>query len=577
MAYEVYNVRVKTLDNQDAGSARLYFGLNHARGAGYYYSSLGITDIQTRFRLDTGVTMDLNGLFAFSAQDPVNIPMNSGWQIYCSNFITHLFGLPAHNVALRYIFKNGSQIIVGPVEFNSSENQYYCSLQYMTARGAVVLNGGLTVRAFIPYGDYYRNCTLNSMPWKGFASSTSQYSFTSLRVTGNANQNFVSIDIMQNPVSKALAEEFFNGLEPDDADDPYPDVPDSEPDDPDDPDGIPTPDPVPIPPDPDLDVSDVGFVTLFAPTKQQLKNLASYMWSGAFDLDSFRKIFADPMDCILGLNILPCQVLSSGTAAVTVGNISTGVVMNVAASQWVTIDCGSVDIGKVYDTYLDYAPYTKTHIYLPFIGIQDLNTDDVAHKNLHLKYRIDVLSCACIAYLLVDDKVLYQFAGSCGYSVPITSSNFTALYQSIVDIGVSAAMLAVTVGTAGAGAPAAGTAAAARAEASATRMVAAQQANLASSSASAVTSAKPVVKRSGALGGGSGFLGVQKPYILVEIPRLCKPARQPHHVGYPSFVTIQVSGLSGLGIFESIILDGVPCTEEERGMLQELFMGGVYV
>lgn len=471
----------------------------------------------------------------------------------------------------KFIFANGNYI-----QFS----EIYTSGEYTHVKLTYKLESGVIAFTFEKWarisGEH--NCECIMFPW--FCGNHDIYDCFEPNLDTNYNADRANFNFgwtNNAKTSYANAKAWFTGLEPLDEDDPYPDVPDSEPDDPDDPDGIPTPDPIPIPPDPNIEVTDVGFVTLFAPTRAQLKNLANYMWSGPFDLNSFRKIFADPMDCILGLNILPFTVQTSGSGVVSVGNISTGITMNIAASQWVTIDCGSVNIGKVYDTYLDYAPYTKMHIYLPFIGIQDLNTDDVAHKELHLQYRVDILSCACIAYLLVDDRVLYQFAGSCGYSVPVNASNFTSLYQSIVDVGVSAAMLAVTVGTAGAGAPAAGTAAAARAEASASRMVAAQQANLVGSSASAVTNAKPAIKRSGALGGGAGFLSVQKPYILVEIPRLCKPARQPHHVGYPSYVTIQVSGLTGLGIFESIILDGVPCTEEERAMLQELFMGGVYV
>lgn len=473
----------------------------------------------------------------------------------------------------KFIFANGNYIELSNIYSYSGGEFTHVTLTYKLESGVTAFTFEKAVRL---WND--NNATYVMFPW--FCGNHDYYDCFEPDITTNyyaTSANFSFSYASNAKTSYANAKAWFNGLQPLDEDDPYPDVPDSEPDDPDEPDGIPTPDPIPIPPDPNIEVTDVGFVTLFAPTRAQLKNLANYMWSGPFDLASFRKIFADPMDCILGLNILPFTVRTSGSGVVSVGNISTGITMNIAASQWVTIDCGSVNIGKVYDTYLDYAPYTKMHIYLPFIGIQDLNTDDVAHKELHLQYRVDILSCACIAYLLVDDRVLYQFAGSCGYSVPVNASNFTSLYQSIVDVGVSAAMLAVTVGTAGAGAPAAGTAAAARAEASASRMVAAQQANLAGSSASAVTNAKPSIKRSGALGGGAGFLSVQKPYILVEIPRLCKPARQPHHVGYPSYVTIQVSGLIGLGIFESIILDGVPCTEEERAMLQELFMGGVYV
>lgn len=460
----------------------------------------------------------------------------------------------------KFIFANGNYIELSEI--------YQFAGEYTHVKLTYKLKTGVTAFVFEKsarvWGDH--NATYVMFPW--FCGNHDYYDCFEPDISTNYYANGANFSFSwssNQKTSYANAKAWFNGLQPLDEDDPYPDVPDSDGDDPDDPDGIPTPDPIPIPPDPVIEVTDVGFCTLFAPTKSQLKNLASYMWSGLFDLNSFRKIFADPMDCILGLNILPFSVQTSGSGVVTVGNISTGITMNIAASQWVTINCGTINMGKVYDTYLDYSPYTKTHIYLPFIGMQELNTDDVAHKDITLKYKVDILSCACIAYLLVDDRVLYQFAGSCGYSVPVTSSNFAEMISNMVTIAASAAAI---VATAGAAAPVAAGAGG----------VAGIEGTMATTSlAGSVTSMKPTIKRSGSLGSGAGFMGVQTPYMLLEIPRLCKPARQPHHLGYPSFVTIQVSGLSGLGIFESIILDGVPCTEEERSMLQEIFKGGVYV
>lgn len=434
-------------------------------------------------------------------------------------------------------------------------------------------------------GHWNASCT--TLPWLMYHNP--QYRITSIMATGWGNSGTCNYNTSStyDPISATLGGRFWSGLTPDpepDPDDPYPDIPDGGDDFPDEPDGDPDPDPIPIPPDPPIDVQNVGFIRLFAPTESQLTDLASYMWSSAFSLDSFKKIFADPMDCILGLNIVPVNVPRGAATAVKVGNISTGIQMYPATQQWITVDCGSLDVGKIFDTYLDYAPYTKWSLFLPYIGMVQLNTDDVAHKVLKVVYKVDILSCACIAFVKSGDSVLYHFAGSCGYSVPTNSSNFGALYQSIVDVGVSAAMLAVTVGTAGAGAPAAGTAAAARAEASAARMVASQQAHLATSTASAVTNAKPVVKRSGAVGAGSGIMDSQTPYVIIEHPRPCKAGRQAHYIGYPGFVTVQLSGIKApddeppyYAQFESVILNGLSCTTEELLMIEETLKGGVYV
>lgn len=355
-------------------------------------------------------------------------------------------------------------------------------------------------------------------------------------------------------ISVALSRKFFEGIPEYDPDDPYPDDDDSDDDYPDNPDGIPDDEPVPFPDDPDIDVLDSGFITLFAPTKAQVHNLASYMWAGGFDINTFRKIFADPMDCILGFNILPFQVTRGNLASVTVGNISTGVEMYKAGGQWQTIDCGSLNLGKIYDTYLDYAPYTKWSIYLPFIGLQQLSTDDVAHKTLHLKYKIDVLSCSCVAYLMCDDTILYQYSGSCGYAIPITSDNFASMISNIVSIASTGASI---IASGGATAPMAVGAVA--------------------SVANNVMGLKPDIKRGGSIGASAGLMGVQKPYVIIEIPNICKPAMQHKYLGYPSFITKTVRDVEGYSEWESIILDGIPCTDAERAEILEIMKGGLYV
>ena len=502
-----------------------------------------------------------------------------GYDMWFPEQFEHIYATSEITAGDRFVMSNGSYWLV------TGGRTVDGSYRYVTLEGHLE-SGEIAYSAVKWEGSIFggggANVDCNSFPWLAYHNP--QYIIRSCaKFVGWGNSATCSINNSSNtysPVTATLGGRFWSGLtpdEPDDPDDPYPDVPDSDDDFPDTPDGIPDPDPIPLPPDPPIDVQNVGFIRLFAPTESQLTDLASYMWSSAFSLDSFKKLFADPMDCILGLNIVPVNVPRGTATNVTVGNISTGIQMYPAASQWITVNCGTVDLGQIYDTYLDYAPYTKWSLFLPYIGMVQLNTDDVAHKALQVVYKVDILSCACIAFIKSGDKVLYHFAGSCGYSVPITSVNFASLYQSIVDVGVSAAMLAVT---AGAAAPAEGASAAAAK--SAERAVAAQAANLAASSASAVTGSKPLVKRSGAVGAGSGIMDIQTPYLIVEVPRLCKPARQAHFVGYPSFITVQISGIgSGDGTyyaqFESIILTGLSATSEELTMLEDMLKGGIYV
>ena len=93
----------------------------------------------------------------------------------------------------------------------------------------------------------------------------------------------------------------------------------------------------------------------------------------------------------------------------------------------------------------------------------------------------------------------------------------------------------------------------------------------------AVMGLKPEVHRSGSVGGSTGLMGGQTPYLIMELPNICKPTKQYHYLGYPSFVTKKLGDLSGFASFESVILDGIGCTDEERNMILAMCREGIYL
>ncbi len=308
--------------------------------------------------------------------------------------------------------------------------------------------------------------------------------------------------------------------------------------------------PVDIPSLPSLSALDTGFIALYNPSLSELLALASYMWSTGFDLDTLKKLFADPMDCILGLSIVPVAVPDGGQSAVKVGNISTGVMMNKASSQYVTVDCGSLAVNEYWGGYLDYAPFTQAEIYLPYIGTHPLALDDIMGKTVHVVYHVDILSGACCAYVQCDGTVLYSFIGQCSSSIPVTGNDFTSVINGVLSIAGS---IGTMIATGGASAPmAAGTIA-----------------------SNAVNSLKPQVEKSGAMSGTGGLLGIQVPYIILTRPRQALPAGQNALMGYPSFITRTLGSLSGYTEVESIHLEGIPCTSEELTEIETLLQGGV--
>lgn len=311
-----------------------------------------------------------------------------------------------------------------------------------------------------------------------------------------------------------------------------------------------TGDNIDFPADPTLSSVDTGFITLYNPSKSQLKSLANYMWSTGFDLDTFKKLFANPMDAILGMSIVPVAVPNGGNKEVKVGNISTGIQMNEAASQFVTVDCGSLNVQEYWGAYLDYSPYTKAEIYLPYIGIHSISVDDIMGKTVHVKYKVDILSGACCAYVKCGGSILYSFVGQCSCSIPITGNDWTNVVNGALSI---AASIGSMVATGGASAPM----------------------STAAIASTAVNAMKPNVEKSGSMGGMGGMMGVQKPYLILTRPRQALPREQSSYMGYPSFVTVSLDDLEGYTEVESIHLENINATQQELNEIESLLKNGV--
>lgn len=311
-----------------------------------------------------------------------------------------------------------------------------------------------------------------------------------------------------------------------------------------------TSEPIDIPNLPSISASSTGFISLFNPTLSQLNELASYLWSDLFEIDGWKKLFADPMDAILGLSILPVSIPSGGIREVKVGNIGTGISLTVAASQFVEVDCGSIDVNEYWGAYLDYEPYTQAQIFLPYIGTRPISVDEIMGKTVRVVYHVDILTGACCCFVKCGDSVLYTYNGQCSIPIPITGANYTSVVNGVISVAASVGSL---VATGGASAPIAVPAIA----------------------SSVVNQMKPQIEKSGSISGSAGVLNMQTPYLILIRPRQALPSKQNEFIGYPSLITVQLTELSGYTEVQSIHLENIPATQEEIAEIQSLLEGGV--
>ena len=317
-------------------------------------------------------------------------------------------------------------------------------------------------------------------------------------------------------------------------------------------------DPVDIPSLPSIGAADLGFITMYNPTKAQLKDLSDFMWSNLFDLDTYKKLFSDPMQSIIGLAIVPVQPNTSGSKNVMFGIIDSGVAMTTIGNQYVQLNCGSVDIEKWIGSFMDYSPYTKVSIYLPYIGIHELSADDIMDGSINVVYNIDVLSGACGCFIKHSTRgVLYSYNGSCITNIPLTSQNFSAAIQNAVSAVCSGAGIIAGIAT------------------GAAPVTAMSAAGLLNSAANTALNSKPSVQRSGSLGGSAGILSVQKPYVIIERPNISVPASVQNYVGQTANITMSLGSCHGFTMCEYVHINSINATSEEIKEIEALLKEGV--
>ena len=298
-----------------------------------------------------------------------------------------------------------------------------------------------------------------------------------------------------------------------------------------------------------------GFITLYNPTKNQLQNLASYLWTSDF-VDNIKKLFGNPMDVIIGLNQVPVTVSSSTSQSVKAGFIDTGVTMNVCDAQYIEKDLGYFTQKLYWGSCLDFDPNTKVQIYLPFIGVRPLNVNDVMGTTLHLKYRIDILTGQCVAWLKCGTSVKYEWAGHCANTIPLTASNWSQIFQSAVGLAATVGTgIAVGVATGGASVP--------------------ETLGLASSSLSQASNMKPTIERSGSMGGSASIMGMKKAFLIIQRPSTSLPKDYGKLYGYASNKTRKLSSLTGFTQVEHVNLSTSYATEEEYLEIVSMLKEGV--
>lgn len=310
---------------------------------------------------------------------------------------------------------------------------------------------------------------------------------------------------------------------------------------------------------------DSGLLKIYTPTKDELNAFSAYLWNDDFNIDQFKKIVNNPFDLILGFQWLPFKVTIAGQSGVNVGNIlsvDTHLSMSYPTQENYQHSFGSLNISGQEHKFLDYAPYSKSFIHLPYIGTQTIDTDLIrACSPVELIYKYNIVTGTICAILRGSingqNGVLYEWVGNVNNTIPVASNDYSNTISGMFGMITNAVSGAVVGGAVGGGIGAA--------------------AGALSGSVSGLNQAdlKPTITTQGSIGGAGGCLNAScDAFIVTEQQRLSVAGQHSHYLGYPRNVSGKISNNGGYNNIKACRMSCRYAYQEELQEIEQILING---
>ena len=297
-----------------------------------------------------------------------------------------------------------------------------------------------------------------------------------------------------------------------------------------------------------------GMWHVYNPSSSEVSALGAWLWSANI-VDQVIRLFQNPLEAVIGLHAIFGEPHVSSSASIVVGNLTSTVSSRVVSSQYTQVDCGSVWLTEYFGNVFDYAPYTSVSLFLPFIGIVDLDVGDVMRAEIGVVYNIDVYTGACIAQVSVTRDgvggVVYQYPGKCSVEYPISGASYSRMLQGVLGAAVSAIGSGVATG----GNPVMGA--------------------IAAGSSFISGGEKIQVQRSGSFSGNAGAMGSKIPYLIIRRPQTNMAINFERYDGRGSNFSSMLSQVSGYTKCKEVHLNVPGAYKDELDEITRLLKEGV--
>lgn len=287
-------------------------------------------------------------------------------------------------------------------------------------------------------------------------------------------------------------------------------------------------DTIEIPQLPNLVLSNTGS-SLYALTPAEMLAFSSWLWTSDWT-ENIKKLRTDPMQNIIGVSVIDIQ-LSGNASAIHVGNLNSGVNASLV-SNWISVDCGSINVEEYYGTFADYEPYIALTLYLPKVGFVQIPADAVVNNSIKVVYNVELSSGEGLCYVYIVDNrdnfsyVYNTYTCHVSANVALSASDHTQQISAIINASINTtAAIGGAIATGGATAGSAAT-------------------TVASSALNVATTKNPTQTK-GNFGNFGTLMCVKKPYLIINRTNLTKPSSFQENNGYMINYTAKIDGHTG--------------------------------
>ena len=307
------------------------------------------------------------------------------------------------------------------------------------------------------------------------------------------------------------------------------------------------------------------FNKTYVMSKQNLQALSDYLWNGdptTWDtiIEDLKLVGDNRMNSIINVIMFPFEIPNDdGVHRIRIGRHNTDVsAAYLDASQNIIFEMGRCFCTPKHGNFLDYEPYTKLWLYIPFVGVFSVPTQQFMKKWIRVKLAVDVLTGSGEAVVFADNiPVLYKNC-KIGMQIPVTGSDSGYVIRNYLE-AIKGGANAIS--------------------GFASNNVMGMLGGAFQAATSALAAQGAPIQSEGSASPQCGMLMPNKCYFIIEYPKtiMSQNPDYGHLIGYACRKTGQIGEFLGFSKFENVTLNISHCTDAERNEIISLLKAGVYV